>query len=254
MAGARDGGRLPNALRPVTFTPAFLDYPHGSVLVTMGGTRVLCAASVEDGVPRFLRGSGGGWLTAEYSLLPASTHSRTQREASRGRQGGRTLEIQRLIGRSLRSVLQLERLGERTIYIDCDVLQADGGTRTASITGAFGALVLALEKLRQQGAIPAPLPLTGTLGAVSVGVVHGFPLLDLDYCEDAAAEVDMNVVMTGDGRFVEIQGTAEGEPFTGEQMTALLDLARAGIAELLARLDADVFSGRLLARLRGEER
>ncbi len=241
----RHDGRGPGDLRPVTLEPGYLDYPAGSVLISVGGTRVLCAATVEEGVPRFLKGQGSGWLTAEYSLLPASTQTRSQREASRGRQGGRTMEIQRLIGRSLRAVVDLRRLGERTIWIDCDVLQADGGTRTAAVTGAFAALGLALLKLRDTGLLPGPVPLLGSLAAVSVGIVAGCPVLDLDYQEDAAAAVDLNVVQTGDGRFVELQGTAEANPFTPAELQRLLELARGGISRLLSQVDAEVFAGRL---------
>jgi ribonuclease PH len=218
-------GRRPDELRPVELVPGFVEQAAGSVLISFGRTRVLCTASVDTGVPRWLAGSGRGWLTAEYGMLPASTGSRTQREASAGRQKGRTVEIQRLLGRSLRAVYDLEKLGERTIWIDCDVIQADGGTRTAAVSGAWVALALAA---RREG-LPEPDDL---VGAVSVGIVDGEPRLDLDYPEDAAADVDMNVVMTGDGRLVEVQATAERVAFTRTQLDALVDLAEAGIAEI----------------------
>ncbi len=241
----RHDGRRVDQLRPVSFHPGYVDYPAGSVLVSMGKTRVLCVATVEESVPRFLKGKGSGWLTSEYSLLPGSTQTRSQREASRGKQGGRTMEIQRLIGRSLRSVVDLTRLGERTIWIDCDVLQADGGTRTASITGAFAALGLALRKLQAEKSLPGGIPLTDTVAAVSVGVVDGVPVLDLDYREDSTAFVDMNVVMTGRDEFVEIQGTAEEKPFGMDCLQEMLALAQSGIQQLLKQMDDDVFGGRL---------
>jgi len=242
----RQDKRKTDQLRPVSFQPGYLDYPAGSVLISIGNTRVLCAASVEESVPRFLRGQGSGWLTAEYSLLPCSTHTRSQREASRGKQGGRTMEIQRLIGRSLRSVVNLQALGERTIWIDCDVLQADGGTRTASITGAYAALGLALIKLDAEHKIAGEGGvLTDTLAAVSVGMVGETPILDLDYPEDSTAAVDMNVVMTGAGEFVEIQGTAEGKPFGTDFLQKMLALAQIGIHDLIKQMDDDVFAGRL---------
>jgi ribonuclease PH len=225
--------RSPTELRPVVLTPNYLIHAEGSVLIEVGRTRVVCAASVEDRVPPFLRGSGKGWVTAEYGMLPRATTTRSTREASSGKVGGRTQEIQRLIGRSLRAIARLEELGERTIWVDCDVIQADGGTRTASITGAFVALVLALDRLRQQGALSA-IPVTDYVAATSVGLVDGTPLLDLAYDEDSRAEVDMNVVKTGDGRYVEVQGTAEGAPFTRETLDALLELASRGIEELVA--------------------
>ena len=206
-------------------------FADGSALVRLGDTHVLCTAKSVDGVPAWRRGTGAGWLTAEYSMLPAATADRTPREAVRGKQGGRTMEIQRLIGRSLRAVVDLESLGERTIYIDCDVMQADGGTRTAAISGAYAALVMALERLRPT-ARWARLPLFEELAAVSVGVVDGEPRLDLDYEEDSAAALDMNVVMTGDGRLVEVQATAEGEPFPRATLDLLLDLAAAGVARI----------------------
>ena len=219
----REDGRRPDQLRPLDLATSFLEQPHGSVLYSQGKTRVLCTASIEEGVPRWLYRSGRGWLTAEYSLLPASTGERTEREASRGKQGGRTIEIQRLIGRSLRGVVDFQALGERTLWVDCDVLQADGGTRCASICGAWIAAKLALERFGL-GRV-----LTDSVAAVSVGIVTGTPLLDLDYSEDSTAEVDMNVVMTGDGRLVEVQATAEGVPFSREQLDELIDLAARGI-------------------------
>jgi ribonuclease PH len=221
-------GRRPDELRALTLEPGWLEQPHGSVLYAQGKTKVLCTASIEDGVPRWLLGKGRGWMTAEYSLLPASTGERTQREASRGRQGGRTVEIQRLIGRALRAVTDFEALGERTLWLDCDVLQADGGTRCAAICGAYVAGRLALERFGLSKA------LRGSIAAVSVGVVDGEPLLDLDYAEDSTAEVDMNVVMTGDGRLVEVQATAEQEPFSRERLDELLELAAAGIEQIAA--------------------
>ena len=224
----RADGRRPDELRPVDILPGFVEQAHGSALVSFGKTRVLCTATVEDSVPRWLAGRGRGWLTAEYGMLPASTGSRTDREASSGRQKGRTVEIQRLIGRSLRAAYDMASLGERTVWLDCDVLQADGGTRTAAITGAWLALALA-AKAR---GLPAP---GDVVTAVSVGIVDGVSLLDLDYSEDAAAEVDMNVVMTGDGRLVEVQATAERTPFTLARLDELLALAAGGIAELAER-------------------
>lgn len=222
----RTDGRRSDELRPVVTDPAFLEQPHGMVLWSQGKTRVLCTASVSDGVPRWLARSGRGWMTAEYSLLPASTGDRTEREASRGKQGGRTVEIQRLIGRALRGVVDFQALGERTVWLDCDVLQADGGTRCAAICGAYVAARRALDRFGLGNA------LSGAVAAVSVGVVDGQSLLDLDYSEDSAAEVDLNVVMTGDGRFVEVQATAERVPFDRVRLDGLLDLAAAGIDEL----------------------
>jgi ribonuclease PH len=215
-------GRRPDELRPVELTTDFVEQAAGSVLISFGRTRVLCTASVDEGVPRWLAGSGRGWLTAEYGMLPASTGQRTQREASAGRQKGRTVEIQRLLGRSLRAVCDLDVLGERTVWIDCDVIEADGGTRTAAISGAWVALALAARR----SGLPEPREL---VGAVSVGMVDGEPLLDLDYEEDASADVDMNVVMTGDGRLIEVQATAERVPFSRTELDALVDLAAAGI-------------------------
>jgi ribonuclease PH len=226
--------RATDALRPTSLTPNVLIHAEGSVMIEAGQTRVMCTASVEDRVPPFLRGSGKGWVTAEYGMLPRATSTRTQREATAGKVGGRTQEIQRLIGRSLRSVTVLKELGERTIWVDCDVIQADGGTRTASITGAFVALVLALDRLRKQGAL-RNIPITDYVAATSVGIVKNTPLLDLAYEEDSAAEVDMNVVKTGGGKFIEVQGTAETEPFDRAALDALLSLADKGIAELVAK-------------------
>ncbi|MGE5338371.1 MAG: ribonuclease PH [Gemmatimonadota bacterium] len=230
----RAGGRKPDELRPIAITRGYTAHAEGSVLVEFGGTRVVCTASVEEKVPSFLKGKGQGWLTAEYGMLPRSTHTRTEREAARGKQSGRTLEIQRLIGRSLRAVVDLARLGERTIQVDCDVLQADGGTRTASITGAFVAVYDALRWMQGRRMI-AEIPVASFVAAVSVGLHEGVALLDLDYAEDSSCETDMNVVMTGDGAFVEVQGTAEGAPFTQVQMEQMLRLARAGIAALVDR-------------------
>ncbi len=228
----RPSGRAPDALRAVRITRGFTRHAEGSVLVEFGDTRVLCTASVEEKVPAFLRGAGRGWLTAEYGMLPRSTHTRIEREAARGRQSGRTQEIQRLIGRSLRAVFELERLGERTITLDCDVLQADGGTRTAAITGAFVAAHDAVTGLLASGAIERT-PVRDFVAAVSVGLYQGTAVLDLDYAEDSACETDLNVVMTGTGGFVEVQGTAEGEPFTREQLDRLVDLAAEGIRRLI---------------------
>ena len=230
---ARSDNREAFELRPTGITSDYLIHAEGSVLIEVGRTRVICAASVEDRVPPFLRNTGKGWVTGEYGMLPRSTTTRVTREASAGRVGGRTQEIQRLIGRSLRSVMRLEKLGERTIWVDCDVIQADGGTRTASITGGFVALVLALQRLRERGDLTT-MPVDDYVAATSVGVVDGTPLVDLAYEEDARAEVDMNVVRTGGGRFIEVQGTAEGKPFDRTVLDALLDLANAAIAELVA--------------------
>jgi ribonuclease PH len=228
----RPSQRNPDELRPVRFDRGFQRHAEGSVLVEFGLTRVLCSASVEDRVPPFLKGKGQGWVTAEYGMLPRATHTRNAREAARGRQGGRTLEIQRLIGRSLRAVLDLSALGERTVTVDCDVLQADGGTRTAAITGAYVALVDAMRQLRKNGALRQD-PLHGQVAAVSVGLYRGTAVLDLDYAEDVEAETDMNVVMNDAGAFVEIQGTAEGHAFHRSELNQLLDLAAGGVAELL---------------------
>jgi ribonuclease PH len=222
-----------DALRSVCFTRGFTRHAEGSVLVEFGDTRVLCTASIEDGVPPFLRGKGQGWVTAEYGMLPRATHTRSPREAARGKQTGRTQEIQRLIGRALRAAVDLRALGERTVTIDCDVLQADGGTRTASITGAYVALCDACETLRARRAM-AVNPLHGQVAAVSVGIVRGVPVLDLDYLEDSEAETDMNVVMNNGGAFIEVQGTAEGHAFRRHELDALLNLAASGIGELCA--------------------
>jgi ribonuclease PH len=230
---SRPSGRTPDQLRPVRFTRRFAKHAEGSVLVEFGDTHVLCTASVEESVPPFLRGKGQGWVTAEYGMLPRSTHTRTAREAAKGKQTGRTQEIQRLIGRSLRAVIDLKALGERTVTLDCDVLQADGGTRTASITGGFVALAEACEKLVQRRAIPAS-PLHGQIAAISVGICGGVPVIDLDYAEDSTAETDMNVVMNNGGAFVEIQGTAEGHAFRRHELDALLNLAATGLGELFA--------------------
>jgi ribonuclease PH len=232
MMATRTDGRAAGQLRDTRITPGFLMHAEGSVLIEVGRTRVVCSASVEDRVPPFLRNTGKGWVTAEYGMLPRATTTRTQREASAGKVGGRTQEIQRLIGRSLRSVTRLAELGERTIWVDCDVIQADGGTRTASITGGFVALVLALRKLRDTGAIRS-LPIQDYVAATSVGVVGGTPMLDLAYDEDSRADVDMNVVKTGDGRFIEVQGTAEGPPFERAALDSLMELADAGIRDLV---------------------
>jgi ribonuclease PH len=240
MSFARTDGRGPNELRPVKITPGFLPYAEGSVLIEMGNTRVICAASLEDRVPPFLRNSGQGWLTAEYSMLPRSTQTRTSREIGRGGPSGRTHEIQRLIGRSLRAVADLKALGERTLTIDCDVLQADGGTRTAAITGAFVAFALAGSRLLKAGKISRSV-VSNQVAAVSVGIVDNTLLLDLKYDEDSKAEVDMNIVCTGDRRFIEVQGTAEREPFSRAQMDELLALAEGGIVTLL-RLQQEVIS------------
>jgi len=230
--------RLANQLRPTKLTPHFLDQAEGSVLVETGRTRVICTASVEERVPPFLRGTGKGWVTAEYGMLPRATSTRTQREATAGKVGGRTQEIQRLIGRSLRAVTKLDQLGERTIWIDCDVIQADGGTRTAAITGGFVALALALRKLTESGALGS-IPLVDHVAATSVGIVAGAPMLDLAYVEDSAADVDMNVIKTGDGRYIEVQGTAEAAPFGRDRLLELLDLADHGIAQLVS-LQAEI--------------
>jgi ribonuclease PH len=232
MSFARTDGRAQDELRPARITPGFLPYAEGSVLIEMGNTRVVCAASLEDRVPPFLRNSGQGWLTAEYAMLPRATQTRTAREIGRGGPSGRTHEIQRLIGRSLRAVADMKALGERTITIDCDVLQADGGTRTAAITGAFVALALANHQLLKIGKISRSVT-TDQVAAVSVGIVGGTPLLDLKYDEDSKAEVDMNIVCTGDGRFIELQGTAEREPFSRGQMDELVALGEHGIQALI---------------------
>jgi ribonuclease PH len=229
----RIDGRSSSQLRPTTITPGFLAHAEGSVLIEVGRTKVICTASVEDRVPPFLRNQGKGWVTAEYGMLPRATSTRTQREASTGKVGGRTQEIQRLIGRSLRSVAKLNELGERTIWVDCDVIQADGGTRTASITGGFVAMALAMKKMKDLALIK-DIPILDYVAATSVGIVDGTALLDLAYEEDSKAEVDMNFVKTGDGRFIELQGTAEGQPFDRRALDALMELADNGIKELIA--------------------
>jgi ribonuclease PH len=233
MSFSRTAGRAQDALRPLTIQRHFTKHAEGSVLIAFGDTQVLCTASVEDKVPPHKRGSGEGWVTAEYGMLPRATHTRGDREAAKGKQSGRTQEIQRLIGRSLRAVFDLKALGERTLTLDCDVLQADGGTRTAAITGAFVAASDAVAVLRSQGKLAAE-PIRDHVAAISVGIVEGVPLLDLEYTEDSACDTDMNVVMTGAGHFVEVQGTAEGAAFTRAQMDALLALATRGIADLVA--------------------
>jgi ribonuclease PH len=232
MPYLRTSGRAPDSLRPLRITRGFTRHAEGSVLIEFGETRVLCTASVEERVPPHKKGSGEGWVTAEYGMLPRATHTRSDREAARGKQSGRTQEIQRLIGRSLRAVFDLKRLGERTITLDCDVLQADGGTRTAAITGAFVAAQDAVNMLMARGLLAAS-PIMDAVAAVSVGIVEGTPLLDLEYIEDANCDTDMNVVMTGAGGFVEVQGTAEGAPFSRAEMDALLALAAQGIGELV---------------------
>ncbi len=234
----RSDGRRPDELRPLELLPDYLEQPHGAVLFSQGKTKVLCTASIQEGVPRWLHGKGRGWLTAEYSLLPASTGDRTDREASRGRQGGRTVEIQRLIGRSIRAVTDFEALGERTLWLDCDVLQADGGTRCAAISGAYVAARRALDRFGLSKT------LTGSVAAVSVGIVGGTGLLDLDYSEDSTAEVDMNVVTTGEGALVEVQATAEKTPFSRASLDELLELAAAGIEQLSAAQEEAVAAAR----------
>jgi ribonuclease PH len=236
---SRNDSRRPDDLRALELLPDYLEQPHGSVLFSQGKTKVLCTASIQEGVPRWLYGKGRGWLTAEYSLLPASTGDRTEREASRGKQGGRTVEIQRLIGRSIRSVTDFEALGERTLWVDCDVLQADGGTRCAAISGAYVAARRALDRFGLSRT------LTGSVAAVSVGIVGGEALLDLDYSEDSEAEVDMNVVMTGDGALVEVQATAERTPFSRARLDELLELAAGGIEELAAAQEEAVAAARV---------
>jgi len=230
----RPSGRAPDELRPVRITRGFTRHAEGSVLVEFGETRVLCTASVEESVPGFLRNSGSGWVTAEYGMLPRSTHTRSRREAAQGKQGGRTLEIQRLIGRALRAVVDLKALGERTITLDCDVLQADGGTRTASITGSYVALADAVNTLVRKRVLRES-PIHGQVAAVSVGIWSGIPVLDLDYKEDSDAETDMNIVMNNGGGFIEVQGTAEGHAFRRDELDALLNLAAGGIGQLLAK-------------------
>ena len=228
----RKDGRGSQELRPVTIEPDFIEGADGSVLISVGKTRVICTASLEDSVPGFMRGQNRGWITSEYAMIPRATNTRKTRESSRGKVSGRTHEIQRLIGRTLRSVVRLKEMGERTVWLDCDVIQADGGTRTASITGAFVALTLALQKLVDNGTL-AVLPIKDYVAATSVGIVQGIPLLDLNYEEDSRAQVDMNVVQTSAGLIVEVQGTAEGDPFPREMLNILMDLASAGISELI---------------------
>ncbi|WP_158904501.1 ribonuclease PH [Burkholderia sp. L27(2015)] len=236
-AGARPSGRAADALREIRLTRHYTKHAEGSVLVEFGDTKVICTASISESVPPFLRDKGQGWLTAEYGMLPRATNTRNDREAARGKQTGRTQEIQRLIGRALRAVVDLEKLGVRTLHIDCDVIQADGGTRTASITGAFVAAYDAVAKLLATGRIEVS-PINDFIAAISVGVYHGHPVLDLDYAEDSQCDTDMNVVMTGAGGFVEIQGTAEGAAFSREEMNRLLDLAQKGIADLIGHQKA----------------
>jgi ribonuclease PH len=233
MTATRHDGRAPDQLRKISLTREFTEHAEGSVLVCFGATRVICTASVEAGVPRFLRGKNSGWLTAEYGMLPRSTGERMGREAARGKQGGRTVEIQRQIGRSLRAALDISALGEHTITLDCDVIQADGGTRTAAITGACVAMVDAIRFLQREGRIDAE-PLRHLVAAVSVGIVGGAPVLDLDYREDSSADTDMNVIMADGGEFIEVQGTAEGQTFSRDELNGLLDLAQTGISELIA--------------------
>lgn len=235
----RADGRTTDQLRPITITRGWSANAEGSALIEFGNTRVLCTASLTEGVPRWLKGEGKGWVTAEYSMLPRATNTRNSRESVKGKIGGRTHEISRLIGRSLRAIIDTEQLGENTIVLDCDVLQADGGTRTAAITGAYVALADAIGWAKSEGIIPAKAqPLTGSVSAISVGIIDGVPMLDLPYVEDVRAETDMNVVVTGNGRFVEVQGTAEGVPFDRDELNSLLDLALVGTAEL-ARIQAE---------------
>jgi ribonuclease PH len=228
----RPSGREASQMRELRFDPDFTKHAEGSVLASFGDTRVLCTASIEDRVPAWMRNKGRGWVTGEYGMLPRATHTRSGREASRGKQGGRTVEIQRLIGRSLRAVTDLQALGERMVTLDCDVIQADGGTRTASISGAFVALAIAMNRLRKTGGLKKN-PLHGQVAAISVGIFQGTPVLDLDYAEDSEAETDMNIVMNDAGRFIEVQGTAEGHAFTDEEFDAMIALARAGISEII---------------------
>jgi ribonuclease PH len=245
---ARPDGRAADELRPVRITPDFITQAEGSVLIETGLTRVIVTATVDDGVPSFLKGTGKGWVTGEYGMLPRATEERTPRESAKGRQSGRTLEIQRMIGRTLRSVTDLKALGERTVWLDCDVIQADGGTRTASVTGAFVALALALERMKAAG-ILREVPLIDSLAATSVGIVNEQLLLDLVYDEDSRAQVDMNVVMTGSGNFVEVQATAEGRPYTNQELQQLLDLAAGGIRQLREK-QQDLLRMKFAARAR----
>ncbi|NLJ86955.1 MAG: ribonuclease PH [Firmicutes bacterium] len=246
----RIDGRKPDELRQMKITRNFNKYAEGSVLIEAGDTKVICTASIEDKVPPFLRGNGQGWVTAEYSMLPRATETRNIREATRGRLSGRTSEIQRLVGRALRSVVDLEALGERTVWLDCDVIQADGGTRTASVTGAFVAMMDALQRLGQTTNW-GRLPIASFVAGVSVGLVDGIPLLDLCYAEDSQAQVDMNVIMTGDGKIIEIQGTAEGAPFSRQEMDVMLNLAEKGISELVS-LQQRILTEDLIARMGGQ--
>ena len=232
----RPSGRAPNQMRPISFTPNFTMHAEGSVLVAFGNTKVICTASVEDRQPRWLRDENQGWVTAEYGMLPRSTHSRMGREAARGGQGGRTMEIQRLIGRALRAAVDLKKLGPRTVTLDCDVIQADGGTRTAAISGAFVALSQAIHRLRLDATIEQD-PIIGNVASVSVGIYNGTAIVDLDYAEDSSAETDMNVVMDSSGRFIEVQGTAEAAPFSRAEMDAMLALADQGISQIIAAQD-----------------
>ncbi len=243
MSKQRPSGRRADQIRPLSFEPDFTQHAEGSVLAAFGDTRVLCTASVENGVPPFLRGQGKGWVTAEYGMLPRATHTRSRREATAGKQGGRTVEIQRLIGRSLRAVIDLNALGERTVTLDCDVLQADGGTRTASISGAYVALSMALESLQRTRQLKQN-PMHGQLAAVSVGIFSGTPVLDLDYAEDSSAETDMNIVMNDAGAFIEVQGTAEGHAFHRQELNQLLDLAATGIQQIMHTQSATLESWR----------
>lgn len=239
----RPSGRDPASMREVRFVTDYTKHAEGSVLASFGDTQVLCTASIEERVPGWMRGKGSGWVTGEYGMLPRATHTRSGREASRGKQGGRTVEIQRLIGRSLRAVTDMKALGERSITLDCDVLQADGGTRTASITGAFVALAIAAERLVAKGKLKKN-PLHGQVAAVSVGIYQGTPVLDLDYAEDSEAETDMNIVMNDAGRFIEVQGTAEGHAFSDDEFNAMLGLARDGIADIIAAQSEAIASAR----------
>ena len=240
---SRVDGRVPDQIRPVTMTPGFMPNAEGSCLIEFGDTKVICTATLEDSVPRWMMGRGTGWLTAEYSMLPRSTSERVQREVNKGRPSGRTQEIQRLIGRSLRAVADMRAMGERTIWLDCDVLQADGGTRTASITGAYVATALAFERLRERGEIKAS-PLVDSVSAISVGIIGGTPCVDLNYAEDSTAQVDMNVVMTGAGKLVEVQGTAEDGAFDRSELDTMLDLATGAIVDLTAMQEEVIASAR----------
>lgn len=240
----RPSGRDPATMREVRFVPNFTKHAEGSVLAAFGDTQVLCTASIEDRVPGWMRGKGSGWVTGEYGMLPRATHTRSSREATSGKQGGRTLEIQRLIGRSLRAVTDMRALGERSVMLDCDVIQADGGTRTASISGAYVALAIAMERLTATGNLKKN-PLHGQVAAVSVGIYSGTPVLDLDYAEDSAAETDMNVVMNDAGRFIEVQGTAEGHAFSDDELNAMLDLARRGIAGIITAQSEAIAAARV---------